>query len=212
MVRMKWLLIGIAILIVLLCLILLSKLSLKVSLLYTESEKQCSIQIKIWMIHYTFDVLERMEMRRQKTGQKIEKAEEEGGMHEKFVAQFDSMEEIIKKLQDIHTMGKDFLKKVKINQFRWHSQIGTGDAASAGIVTGYAWSAKGIIVGLIGQYTDMTQAPKLEITPVFQGKTIASKCEFTASFRIYRAVKTAVKLFVFMRQQRSSAVEKTVQA
>lgn len=164
------------------------------------------------MIHYTLDVLEQMEKRSQKTGQKIEKAEKEGGMDEKFVAQLDSFEEIIKKLQDIHTMGKDFLKKVKINQFRWHSQIGTGDAASAGIVTGYAWSAKGIIIGLISQYTDIIQAPKLEITPVFQGKTVASKCEFTASFRIFRAVKTAVRLFAFMRQQRSSATEKTVQA
>ncbi|KEK18905.1 Yvgn And cofactor Nadph [Bacillus manliponensis] len=211
MIRMKWLLIGVVIVVIFLFVILLSKLSIKVSLLYTESEQQCLFEVKIWMVHFTFDVLERMEKQQRKTEQKIEKAEEKGGAHEKFVAQLDSIEEIIKKLQHIHTMSKDFLQKVKINQFRWHSQIGTGDAASTGIVTGYVWSVKGIIIGLLGQYTELVHEPKLEITPIFQGKTVASKCEFTASFRIYRAVKTAVGLLMFMRRQSSSAKDKTVQ-
>lgn len=211
MVRMEWLLIGIIILVILLFLILLSKLSIKVRLLYTESEKQCLLQVKIWMIRYTFDVLERIEKQQRKVAQKVEKAEDKGGMEEKFVAGLDSIEEIIKRLQHTHTMVKDFLQKVKINQLRWHSQIGTGDAASTGIVTGYAWLVKGIIIGVISQYTDLVHEPKLEITSVFQGKTVASQCEFTASFRIYRAVKSAVGLLIFMRKQRSSAKEKTVQ-
>ncbi|MCM3734332.1 DUF2953 domain-containing protein [Bacillus cytotoxicus] len=208
---MKWLVIGIGILILLLLFILLSKLSLKVSLLYTETEKQCLLEVKIWMIHYTFDVLERIEKQQRKTSQKIDKAGEEGGTEDKFVAWLDSVAEIIKRLQEIHTMIKDFLQKVKINNWRWRSQIGTGDAASTGLVTGYVWSVKGMIVGITGHYVHIISAPQLEITPIFQGKTMASHCELTASFRIYRAVKAAIRLFVFLKKQGVTATDHAMQ-
>lgn len=174
-------------------------------------EKQCLLQVKIWMIRYTFDILERLEKQQKKIGIKVEKAEEEGGIENKIMAQLDSMGELIKKLQEIHTILKDFLQKVKINKWRWHSQIGTGDAASTGIVTGYAWGIKGMAAGFAGQHMDMIGIPEFEITPVFQGKGFASKCEVTASFRIYRAVTMGAALFRFMRKQKPSVTEKVAQ-
>ncbi|MGG2095103.1 DUF2953 domain-containing protein [Bacillus sp. S13(2024)] len=208
---MKWLAIGIGILILFVLLILLSKLSLKISLLYTETEKQCLFQVEIWMLHYTFDVLERIEKQQKKTNQKIEKAGEEGGTEDKFVATLDSIAEIIKRIQETHTMFKGFLQKVKIKNWRWRSQIGTGDAASTGIVTGYVWSVKGMIVGITGHYMDIIGAPQLEVTPIFQGKTVASHCELTASFRIYRAVRTAIRLFVLLKKQGAIATDNAMQ-
>lgn len=73
MIRMKWLVIGIIIVLLFILFILLSKIKLKVTFLYSEMEKQCLLQVKIWMIRYTFDVLERIEKQQKKTGQKIEK-------------------------------------------------------------------------------------------------------------------------------------------
>ncbi|EMA6342645.1 DUF2953 domain-containing protein [Bacillus cytotoxicus] len=209
---MKWLAIGIGIFLIFLLLLLLSKISLKVTFLYSETEKQCLFQVKIWKIKYTFDVLERMERQQKKTGQKIEKAEREGGIENKIMAQLDSIGELIKKLQEIHTIVKDFFKKVKINGWKWHSQIGAGDAASTGIVTGYAWGTKGMVAGVIGQYMHIVDIPDFEITPVFQGKGFASRCELTASFHMYRTVITGIKLLIFMRKQRSSVTEKSIQA
>ncbi|MGG0188111.1 DUF2953 domain-containing protein [Bacillus rhizoplanae] len=208
---MKWLAIGIGILILFVLFILLSKLSLKISLLYTETEKQCLFQVKIWMIHYTFDVLERIEKQQKKTDQKIEKAGEEGGTEDKFVAMLDSIAEVIKRMQEIHTMMKGFLQKVKIKNWRWRSQVGTGDAASTGVITGYVWSVKGMIVGVAGNYMEIIDAPQLEVTPIFQGKTVASHCELTASFRIYRAVKAVVRIFVFLKQQGVIATDNAMQ-
>lgn len=68
-------------------------------------EKQCLLQLKIFKFKYTFDVLERVEKQQKKTGQKIEKAEE-GGIENKVIAQIDSIGEIIKKLQEIHSVLK----------------------------------------------------------------------------------------------------------
>ncbi len=71
---------------------------------------------------------------------------------------------------------------------------------------------KGMAAGVVGQYMHIVDVPEFEITPVFQGKGFASRCELTASFRIFRTIKTAVKLLVFMRRQRSGTTEKSVQA
>ncbi|MCX2829269.1 DUF2953 domain-containing protein [Bacillus sp. DHT2] len=210
MICMKWIVIGIGIVLLVILFILFLKISLKVTFLYSEMEKQCLLQVKIWNIKYTFDVLERMEKQKKKTGQKIEKAEE-GGIENKVMAQLDSIGEIVKKLQEIHSVIKKNLKKVKINQWRWHSQIGTGDAASTGIVTGFAWSTKGMVVGVVGEYMHIIDIPELEITPVFQGKGFASRCELTASFHIYRSIIAVFMLLMFMKKQRSVSTEKSVQ-
>lgn len=73
MIRMKWLVIGIIILLLFILLILLSKIKLKVTFLYSEMEKQCLFQVKIWMIRYTFDVLERIEKQQKRQGRKSKK-------------------------------------------------------------------------------------------------------------------------------------------
>ncbi|KMP74383.1 DUF2953 domain-containing protein (plasmid) [Bacillus wiedmannii] len=211
MIGMNWLLIGIGIVLLLILFILFLKISLKFTFLYSEMEKQCLLQVKIWNIKYTFDVLERIEKTEKKTEQKSEKAEVEGGIENKVMAQLDSIGEIVKKLQEIHSILKKNLKKVKINQWRWHSQIGAGDAASTGIVTGFAWSTKGMVVGVVGEYMHISDIPELEITPVFQGKGFATRCELTASFHTYRSIVTAIMLLVFMRKQRSVSKGKSVQ-
>lgn len=208
---MKWLIIGIGILLLIILFILFLKISLKITLLYTEIEKQCLLQVEIWKLRYTFDVLERIKKQQKKTGQKIEKAEEEGGIENKVMAQIDSIGEIVKKLQEIHSVLKKNLKKVKINQWRWHSQIGTGDAASTGIITGFAWSIKGMVVGIAGEYMHIIDIAELEITPVFQGKGFASRCELTASFHIYRSIITVFMLLIFVKKQQSVSTEKSVQ-
>ncbi|MGG0201562.1 DUF2953 domain-containing protein [Bacillus anthracis] len=211
MISMKWLIIGIGILLLIILFILFLKISLKITLLYTEIEKQCLLQVEIWKLRYTFDVLERIKKQQKKTGQKIEKAEEEGGIENKVMAQIDSIGEIVKKLQEIHSVLKKNLKKVKINQWRWHSQIGTGDAASTGIITGFAWSIKGMVVGIAGEYMHIIDIAELEITPVFQGKGFASRCELTASFHIYRSIITVFMLLIFVKKQQSVSTEKSVQ-
>ncbi|WP_342719409.1 DUF2953 domain-containing protein [Bacillus paramycoides] len=211
MISMKWLIIGIGILLLTILFILFLKISLKITLLYTEIEKQCLLQVEIWKFRYTFDVLERIKKQQKKTGQKIEKAEKEGGIENKVMAQIDSIGEIVKKLQEIHSVLKKNLKKVKINQWRWHSQIGTGDAASTGIITGFAWSIKGMVVGIAGEYMHIIDIPELEITPVFQGKGFASRCELTASFHIYRSIITVFMLLIFVKKQQSVSTEKSVQ-
>ena len=88
------------------------------------------------------------EKQQKKTGQKIEKAEEDGGLDNKIMAQLDSMGELIKKLQEVHTIVKDFLKRVKINGWKWHTQIGAGDAEGTGIFTGTAGGQKEMGAGV----------------------------------------------------------------
>lgn len=68
---MEWLVIGILLLIILFMLFL--KISLKVTFLYTEVEKQCLLQVKIWKFKYMFDVLERIEKQKKRLDKKLKK-------------------------------------------------------------------------------------------------------------------------------------------
>ena len=71
-------------------------------------EKQCLLQVKIWMIRYTFDVLERIENSRKRQDRKIEKAEEDGGLDNKIMAQLDSIGELIKSFKKFILLLKIF--------------------------------------------------------------------------------------------------------
>ncbi|AAY60541.1 hypothetical protein BF28_5873 (plasmid) [Bacillus cereus E33L] len=64
------------------------------------------------------------------------------------------------------------MKRVKINRWRWYSQIGTGNAASTGIVTEFARSTKGMVVGGDREYMHIIDIPVLEFTPVFKEKVL----------------------------------------
>ena len=70
-------------------------------------EKQCLLQVKIWMIRYTFDVLERIENSR-KDRTENRKAEEDGGLDNKIMAQLDSIGELIKSFKKFILLLKIF--------------------------------------------------------------------------------------------------------
>ncbi|MFJ7557127.1 DUF2953 domain-containing protein [Bacillus thuringiensis] len=193
MIKVHWFAIITGVILLLIVFIILSTITLRFTFLYTELEKQALLQVEIWMIRYTFNILKRVEKLEKNIEKKVKKAEEEGGIENKVLAELDTIGELIIKLREMHNIFKDFLNKVKINQWRWQSQIGTGDAASTGIVTGFAWSIKGIIVGVAEQYMHIINVPELEITPVFQGKGFASKCELTVSISIYWLIRAVIK-------------------
>ena len=85
---------------------------------------------------------------------------------------------------------------MKINGWKWHTQIGAGDAASTGIVTGYAWGQKVWLLELSDNICILSTYQNLKL-PQFSRKGFASRCELTASFRIFRAIKTGVKTRIY---------------
>nr|WP_247739331.1 DUF2953 domain-containing protein [Bacillus sp. 165] len=100
-------------------------------------------------------------------------------------------------------MLKAFLRKVKIKQWQWDSQLGTEDAAATGVLIGFAWSLKGAAVGIVTRYMKLKAQPQLQIQPVFQGNIMTTHLECSISFRVFQGVLAGWKIFRYMRKKQS---------
>jgi hypothetical protein len=207
---MNWYVIIPIALILVFFIIFITKLSIKVVFVYTPGNQQCLVKVKAWfgIIHYTFDVFSFLEkkMKQKKYTESDEKEEEREEKEQKgrsFSEWMNLIPDLIKIAQDIHTMLKDFLRRVKIKKWTWTSQLGTEDAAATGVLTGFAWSLKGMVVGLATRYMKLKTEPELQIHPVFQGNIMTTQLECIISFRVFRAMIAGWKVFQYVRKKRS---------
>ncbi|MFX3625401.1 MAG: DUF2953 domain-containing protein [Ectobacillus sp.] len=203
---MKWFIIVLAVLILLCFIMLITKLSIRITVFYTAGEQHVYVQIRIWFMRYTLDVLQFLEKRKAKEQEKSDTKQEEE-LERPLSEWLEKLPDLIKSFGDIHTIIKGFLKKVKLRHLKWHTHFGAGDAASTGILTGSLWSIKGIIAGIISSYMNMVKTPDLNITPIFQGRGIATQLECMISFRIGQAMLAALKLLRYIRKNRSILIK-----
>ncbi|MED4464137.1 DUF2953 domain-containing protein [Metabacillus fastidiosus] len=110
-----------------------------------------------------------------------------------------NIKEIVEHVVGLHKIIRKFLKKVKIESFNWHSQIGIGDAAHTAFIVGLAWALKGNVVGLIGNYMHLRTKPEIAITPAFN--IVCSKTKLTCifHFRIGNAMFAGIRLLKYWK-------------
>lgn len=110
-----------------------------------------------------------------------------------------NIKELVEHVVGFHTIFRKFLKNIKIVSFKWHSQIGIGDAAHTAFITGLAWSLKGNIVGLVCSYMQMKTNPEIMICPAFN--LVCSKTKLTCifHFRIGNAMFAGIRLVKYWK-------------
>ncbi|MFD3445304.1 DUF2953 domain-containing protein [Microbacteriaceae bacterium 4G12] len=196
----------IILIIILLCfLIFITKISLKLSVFYTLDEKHAVLQIRVWFFRYTIDLLSfkkkgAKEQQNKTTSQKMDEST--------FLQGFEKLSDFIKTIEDIHTMSKAFLHKVKVRELKWTSHFGTGDAASTGMIAGLIWTIKGMLVGLVSNYMKVTKRPELNVNPIFQGEAIVTHLECLVSFRVGQALVLTIALLRYLRKNHSTLINK----
>ncbi|WP_449537253.1 DUF2953 domain-containing protein [Ferdinandcohnia sp. Marseille-Q9671] len=206
---MKWLLylfLFLLFIIFLILLIAITKLTVYVQANHSQNNNQIKIRFSIWfgLIRYTItipngkDDKDTSDIERKKETQtdRISKKKEKKKKHpiKDFLAYAHDSKVILNRVVDLIPIIKDFLKKVTITKFEWHSQIGTGDAAQTGIVTGVGWSIKGTIVGVISHYLNLKVHPDYSITPYFQHTVSETKLGCMFHFRIGQAMVAGIRL------------------
>ncbi|UOY94305.1 DUF2953 domain-containing protein [Ectobacillus sp. JY-23] len=196
---MQWFVIIPAVLLLLFLLVLVTKISITIMAGYTPQEQRVFVRVRILFFRYTINVLELMEKKKATSEQEPIQSEDDSPS---FSTWAERLPELIKSAGDIHTMIKGFLRSVRIKKFLWRSYIGTGDAAYTGVIAGGLWSVKGMILGTLSTYMKIVKAPELEVVPVFQGEIATSQLECTITFRIGKALLTAVKLFRYIRKKK----------
>ena len=102
---------------------------------------------------------------------------------------------------------KYIMRNVCIKKFKWHTVLGTGDAAVTGIAIGLLWNMKTIISTMLGAGFRMLPLPDLNIIPCFDGTIFSTSFDCILSIRIGHAI-TAGILFIILEKKDGDAVER----
>lgn len=191
----------------------MTKLTIILDFQHIGDDDHFRIKFRAWlgMIRYTITVpLVKVDneanivlKQEQKVGdessdKKVKKGKEKITPEEEVKAIHD-IKEILQHVVGLHKIVRRFLKKVKVRGLEWHSQIGIGDAAQTGILTGVAWSIKSGVVGMISQYMQLHTTPVITITPEFNVYCSRTKLECMIQFRIGQAMLAGIQFIKYWK-------------
>lgn len=109
----------------------------------------------------------------------------------------------MKNMNELYKVVKKSLKKVRITQLVWKSAIGTGDAATTGIISGVGWGFKGTVIGMLSYYFSLKVQPQLEIRPIFNRKISNTYVKCIFQVRAGQAILAGLKIFKLWKKMKS---------
>jgi energy-coupling factor transporter transmembrane protein EcfT len=209
-----WFIVILMLLFLLLLLIIFTKLTVTIDLKHVGDNDQFKIKFRAWfgLLRYTIDipfvkvdddgpnliVKQGQKVGSEKADNKINEKEEKI-TPEDILSTLSDIKEIAKHIVDLHKIMRRFLKKIKIKKLEWHSQVGIGDAALTGILTGAAWTIKGSVIGLISQYLKLKTIPVVTITPEFNQFCSRTKLQCIFQFRIGQAMLAGIRFIKYWK-------------
>jgi hypothetical protein len=99
----------------------------------------------------------------------------------------------------LHQWFRNLLRRFHVESLRWHSAIGTGDAAETGVLTGLAWGLKSTVVGVAGAYVQWDRPPQIQVDPVFHEPHLETDFQCIVRFRIGHAILAGIRLLLNFR-------------
>lgn len=123
---------------------------------------------------------------------------------EEVMKAYRPIKEWLKIIKELNQLVKKALKKVRITKLEWKSALGTGNAATTGIVGGTGWIFKGTVLGVISNYFSLKVKPQLEITPIFNRKISNTYIKCIFQVRAGQAILAGIKLFKFWKKMKSN--------
>lgn len=109
----------------------------------------------------------------------------------------------MKNINELYKVVKKSLKKVRITQLVWKSAIGTGNAATTGIISGVGWGFKGTVIGMLSYYFSLKVQPQLEIRPIFNRKISNTYVKCIFQVRAGQAILAGLKIFKLWKKMKS---------
>lgn len=210
--NLYWFLIIFLIILFILFLIFITKITIILDLQHIGDDDHLKIKLRAWRyIKYTINIpLVKVDddanlilKQEQKAGteesnRKVKESEKKITPEEEMRALHD-VREMLQHIIGLHKIVRRFLKKIKVKQLEWHSQIGIGDAAHTGMLTGVAWSIKGGVVGLISSYMKLQTTPVMSISPAFNVFCSRTKLKCMFQFRIGQAIFAGIQFIKYWR-------------
>ena len=198
---MNWIYYVLIIFFVLLFLLVITKITVTISYQHNGDDDLLKVKVKAWkFLTYTFSA-PLIKVDKNTASIIVQEDQTVGGVEseKKVKITVDEMIEAFRKIKDhlrhivgFHRIVRSFLKHISVQKFEWRSNLGVSDASYTGFVTGVAWTIKGSIVGLIGNYMKLHQKPIIMINPHFQTFVSQTDLQCMISFRVGYAMKAGL--------------------
>lgn len=90
----------------------------------------------------------------------------------------------LERLIRFHATLKYVTAQTRIKKLEWVSEFGLSSASSTGMLTGLAWSVKGIVLSAISSYSRLETTPRISVRPNFQKPLFHTLVDCIFSIRI----------------------------
>ncbi|QKG84283.1 DUF2953 domain-containing protein [Kroppenstedtia pulmonis] len=94
----------------------------------------------------------------------------------------------------LYDVLRRFFSQVVCERLTWVSDIGTGDAAETGVLTGVVWSVKTTMIGMLGSYIRWGRSPDLDVRPFFEKEILDTNLNCIIRFRVGHAILAVLRL------------------
>jgi hypothetical protein len=203
---------GFLLVLVLLVLVIMTKVKVGINYFHAQDDDSLKVEFRalFGLIKYKLDVpLIKVDENSPTivVEEKVKKGEEEETKQkgtEQFSAEelldgFKDLKTLLEHVVSFHRIVRHFCKKVDITQIEWQTVMGTGDAASTGMLTGAVWAVKGSIIGILSHYFRIQNSPNLSVHPHFQLAVTQTSFKCMLQFRIGHAMVAGIKLVKFWK-------------
>lgn len=99
-----------------------------------------------------------------------------------------------------------FMARVHCGKWDWKTNIGTGDAAEAGVLTGIIWGVKTTMLGFISHYIQWDRKPEIEVTPYFQQVVLDTMFEAKFSFALGDAIRFLLTFWLRLKKDNKKSM------
>ncbi|SHE44478.1 Protein of unknown function [Seinonella peptonophila] len=106
----------------------------------------------------------------------------------------DSVDRLLDQVRNMAHVSHDFLQRVVCEELTFQTQVGTGDAAETGVITGICWSIQSNLVGFFYPKVKWETSPHLDVIPNFTRPVFSLAFRSTFRFRLGYFLKAGLRL------------------
>lgn len=161
-------------------------------------------------LHWTMPILEwtnrGLKVKSESSTSKGHTEEKEQLNAAEVISMTNRIKRFVQQVEGTAALAKAALSKVRVSQWEWSTEVGTGDAMWTAMSTGMLWSVKTTAVGVASQLLHLTQPPAIAVKPAYNRTCFVSHWRLVASIRLGQAGLAGIRLVIGLRKLKAGSV------
>ncbi|MBD2869608.1 DUF2953 domain-containing protein [Paenibacillus arenilitoris] len=119
---------------------------------------------------------------------------------DRVVSAIDKMKLILQLTKNLTGWVRQTMTKVRLVEWKWNTSVGTGDAMWTAMATGFVWSVKTSLLGILSQMVKLKAEPVMHVQPIYQHPAFTTEWSCIAQIRFGYAILAGLQLLVRMKK------------